>query len=89
MRLRRTVDELLTPHLKGKALSQYSALDEDSDYDEVCDLMRLRTVDEIFNTTQGKALSQCSALDEDSDYDEVKLEICCQCRNISSENESY
>ena len=25
----------LTPHLKGKALSQYSALDEDSDYDEV------------------------------------------------------
>ncbi len=25
----------LTPHLKGKAPSQYSALDEDSDYDEV------------------------------------------------------
>ena len=25
----------LTPHLKGKTLSQYSALDEDSDYDEV------------------------------------------------------
>ena len=25
----------LTPHLKGKALSQYSALDEDSDDDEV------------------------------------------------------
>ena len=25
----------LTPHLKGKALSQYSAMDEDSDYDEV------------------------------------------------------
>ena len=25
----------LTPHLKGKALSQYSALDKDSDYDEV------------------------------------------------------
>ena len=25
----------LTPHLKGKALSQYSALDEDSNYDEV------------------------------------------------------
>ena len=25
----------LTPHLKGKALSQCSALDEDSDYDKV------------------------------------------------------
>ena len=25
----------LIPHLKGKALSQYSILDEDSDYDEV------------------------------------------------------
>ncbi len=36
----------LTPHLKGKALSQYSALDEDSDYDEV-----KLPVEEIFNTT--------------------------------------
>ena len=25
----------LTPHLRGKALSQYSAMDEDPDYDEV------------------------------------------------------
>ena len=35
MRLRRTVDEIFNTTLKGKALSQYSALDEDSDYDEV------------------------------------------------------
>ena len=34
MRLRRTVDEIFNTRLK-KALSQYSALDEDSDYDEV------------------------------------------------------
>ena len=32
----------LTPHLKGKALSQYSALDEDSNYDEVKPAIRRR-----------------------------------------------
>ena len=32
----------LTPPLEGKALSQYSALDEDSDYDEVKISIRMR-----------------------------------------------
>ena len=43
--VRRTVDEIFNTTLKRKgtkSVSQYSALDEDSDYDEVGDLMRLR-----------------------------------------------